>query len=54
MSACNKNIVAIFSDTIKMMNVKLGMIVVLNKLYPFIPLSVTLAVFQGRISVKQF
>ena len=37
-----------------MINVKLCMMVVLSKLYPFIPLSVSWNVFQGHISVKQF
>ena len=36
--------VAVFSDTIKMINVKLCMMVVLTELYPFKPLSVTLIV----------
>ena len=36
--------VAVFSDTIKMINVKLCMMVVLTELYPFVPLSVTLIV----------
>ena len=35
-------IIAIFSDTVNVMNVRLCMMVVL---YPFIPLSVTLIVF---------
>ena len=30
------------------------MMIVLTELYPFIPLSVTLTVFQGHNSVKQF
>ena len=44
----------IYSDTINVINVKLCMVVVLTELYPFIPLSVTLIVFQGHSSVKQF
>ena len=46
--------VSIFSDTLNMINVKLYMRVVLIELYPFIPLSVTLIVFQGHGSIKQF
>ena len=46
--------VVIFSDTINMINVKLCMMVVLIELYPSIPLSVTLVVFQGYGSVRQF
>ena len=43
---CGKNFnVAIFSDTINMINVKSCMMVVLLELYTFIPLSVTLIVF---------
>ena len=44
--------IAIFSDTINMMNFKLCMVVVLIDLYPFIPLSVTLIEFQGHSSVS--
>ena len=54
-SVCGKHLnAAIFSDTINRINVKLRMMVVLIELYPFIPLSVTLVVFQGHSSVKQF
>ena len=42
--------VAIFLDT---MNVKLCMLVLLIGLYPLIPLSVTLTVFQGHSNVEQ-
>ena len=45
--------VAIFLDTINIMKVKLCMPVVLTELYPFIPLSVTVIVFQIDSSVKQ-
>ena len=38
--------VAVFLDTIKMINVKLRILVVLIELYPFIPFSVALNVFQ--------
>ena len=42
-SACGKNVnVAIFSNTINMINVKHCMVVVLTELYPFIPLSMNL------------
>ena len=52
MALCGKNFnVAIFSDTIIMINVKLCMMVVLIELYPFIPLSATSIVFQGHSSV---
>ena len=49
MSECGKNFnVAIFSDIIYKIKVKLCMLVVLIELYTFIPLSVTLIVFHGR------
>ena len=48
-SICRKNFdVAIFSDTVNEVNVKLCMMVVFVELYPFIPLPVTLIVFQGQ------
>ena len=54
-SVCGKKInIAIFLDTINMMNVKLCTMVVLIELYLFIPLLVTLIVFQGHSNVKQF
>ena len=43
--------VAIFPDTINVIDVKLCMIVLLVELYLIIPLSMT---FQGHRSVKQF
>ena len=46
--------IAIFSDTINVINIKLCMMVLLFKLYPYIPLSVTLIVFQSHSSIKQF
>ena len=46
--------VAIFSDTINAVNVELCTMVLLVKLYLFILLSVTLTIFQGHRSVKQF
>ena len=46
--------ITVFSDTINIINVKLGRMVVLTELFPFIPLSITLIVFQGNNSVKQF
>ena len=56
-SVRGKNVnIAIFSGTINVMNGKLCAMVVLLKLLalPIIPLSVTLIVFQGHSSVKQF
>ena len=54
-SACGKNLnVAIFSDTINTINVKLCMTIQLIEIYPFIPHSLTSIVFQGHISIKQF
>ena len=44
----------IYSDTINVIDIKLCMMVVLTELYPFMPLSVTLIVFQGHSSVNQF
>ena len=53
-SICSKYFnIAIFSDFINMINIKLFVMVVLIELYPFIPLSVTLIVVQGHSSVKQ-
>ena len=43
----------IYSDTRSVINVKLCMILLLIELYLFIPLSVTLTLFQGHSSVKQ-
>ena len=40
--------IAICINTINMINVKLGMVVVLIELYPFMPFSVTLIVCQGH------
>ena len=55
LSICGKTFnVVLFLDTINMMNVKLCMMLVLIELYPVIPLSMTLIVFQGHRSVKQF
>ena len=44
----------IFSDAIDVVNVKLRMMVLHIELYLFILLSVTLTLFQGQSSVKQF
>ena len=53
-SVCGKNFnVAIFLDTVYMLNVKLCMIIVVIELYPFIPLPVTLTL-QGQSCVKLF
>ena len=46
--------VAIFFDTIKVINVKLCMLVLLIELYLFIPLSVALTICQGHRGVQQF
>ena len=46
--------IGIYSDTIKVINVKLCMMVLLIELYLFIPLSVTLTIIQGHCNVKQF
>ena len=43
-----------YSDTINAINVKLCMMVLLIKLYLFIPLSVTLTVYQGHSNVEHF
>ena len=55
MSICGKNFnVVIFWDSINILNVNFCMMVVLFELYLSMPLSVTLIVFQGHSSVKQF
>ena len=46
--------VAIFSDTINVINVKLYMMILLSVLYLFIPLSVTLTIPQNHGKVEQF
>ena len=46
--------IGIYSDTINLVNVKLCMMAVLIKIDLFIPLSVTMTIFQGHINVKQF
>ena len=52
MSVCGKIFnVGIFSDTVNKVNVNFCMMVVLIELYPFIPLSVTLIVYQGHSRV---
>ena len=54
-SVCGKNFnVAIFSDTINVVNVKLCMMVILIEIYLFILHLVTLIVSQDHSSVKQF
>ena len=42
------------SDTINVLNVTLYVVVLLIELYLFIPLSVTLTIFQGHSSVEWF
>ena len=49
---CKKD-VAVFSDTITVINVRLCMMVII-KLYLLIPLSVTLNIFYDHSRVKQF
>ena len=52
LSVCGKHFnVAIFSDTINLITVKLHIMVVLIELYRFIPLSMPLIVLQGHSSV---
>ena len=46
--------IGIFSDTINATNVKLCMILLLIDLCLFIPLSITLTIFEGHSSVKEF
>ena len=54
-SECGKNFnTAIFLDTINVSNVTLWMMVLLIELFLLIPLSVTVTIFQGQRSVKQF
>ena len=43
----------IYSDIIIVVNVNLCMMVLLIEVYLFIPLSVTLTIFQGHSNVKQ-
>ena len=53
-SGRDKNLnVGIFSDTMNVVSMKLYMMVLSINHYPFIPLSVTLNIFQGHSSVKQ-
>ena len=44
----------IYSDTMNVISVKLCRMVLLFELYLFIPLSVTLTMFQGHRNVEQF
>ena len=44
---------AIFLDTVNVKNVTFIIVVVFMKLYPFIPLLVTLATYQGHGNLKQ-
>ena len=46
--------IGIFSDTINVINVKHSKMLLPSKLYLFITLSMTLTLFQGHSSVKQF
>lgn len=49
-----QKLVAIFPDTVNVINVKLCMTVVLIEFYSVIPLSVILIVLQRHIFVRQF
>ena len=44
----------IYSDIMNVITFRLCMVVLLIALYLFIPLSVTLTIFQGHNNVKQF
>ena len=46
--------IAIFSDTIIVINVQVCMMVLLTKLYLYIPLSVTLTVFKFELKMLEF
>ena len=46
--------IGIYSDTTKVINVKLCMMVLLIELYLFIHLSLILTIFQGHSSIEQF
>ena len=46
--------VGFYSDTKTVINVKLCIMVILTELYLFTPLLVTLTIFQGHSSGKQF
>ena len=49
-SICGENVnVAVFSNTINMMHVKLFTMVILAELYPFIPLSETFLHFRVKL-----
>ena len=53
LSECGKNLnIAIFCDTINIINVKFCMMIVLIELYPFIPLSATFIAFEVHSNVK--
>ena len=43
--------ISIYSDTVNVINVKLCMMALLIELYLFIPLSLTLTIFQGHSNV---
>ena len=43
-----------YSDTIHVINTKLCMMVPLTELYLFIPLLVTMTIFEGHCNVEQF
>ena len=52
---CGKNFnIAIFLDSVNVTNVNLCMMVQLTEPYPFIPLSVTMIIFQGQAVSNSF
>ena len=54
MSRCVESFnILVLWGTVNIINVKLCMMVLLTELYLFIPLLVTLTIFQGHSSVKQ-
>ena len=52
--ACQTLDIELFLDTINVINVKLCMMVLPIEIHLFLPLSVTLTLFQGHSCVKQF
>ena len=48
---CN---IGIYSDAVNVINVRLYRMVLIIELYLFVPLSVTLTIFQGHHNVEHF
>ena len=46
--------IEIFSDSLNVINVEVGMMLLLGELYLFVPLSVSMTIFQGYRNGKQF